>query len=481
MVSFVALVGIEILILVACAMLLSMDAMRHATTGHRMRFSSIFRQSVAWFWDWSAKWPWYSIWFALWITMQRLHEYAVALFCAVLAAFGLWSKLMHWKGLSSRLWRNVLKALGTCGILIVLAFACYITVDEKDEGRPWSHLSKPFHEFIEAYWTYTLPRWTQPHNGLLLLPKGWRTMGPFGTKQPTRPPSSGENAACGDDVNTCSVRVLIKWALEMATGIDDIYQRYGAKKEEITNQYYETPESERTGDSREGTAFLLEVEADRALNEYRNKYRANAHAYRVAMEKRIGPTAHDAEKDKLYEITDSQPLNTNGKVRFLSNWQVDNLPKIADDLRSLTARLPESSPQKRTPEDRGQYVCGLKSSERRLFAQALADAPAGSLALISIGDSRDTPSKDCYDLLPSLFPKDRWTVQYVGGGMTYINSDGQILDSRFTCFAKDEQSAPARALKSAFQAVDLRCDWSHPHSELMSSGDIGVLVNPMPH
>jgi hypothetical protein len=58
-------------------------------------------------------------------------------------------------------------------------------------------------------------------------------------------------------------------------------------------------------------------------------------------------------------------------------------------------------------EDRRQYVCGLQEYQRRLFSQALGEAPAGSLALIAVGDARDTPAKDCHDLLLSLFPSNK--------------------------------------------------------------------------
>lgn len=146
-----------------------------------------------------------------------------------------------------------------------------------------------------------------------------------------------------------------------------------------------------------------------------------------------------------------------------------------------TPELPPAPHKQKKTTAVTNYTCHMKLYQRRLFMQSMAEAPRGSIALIAIGDSSDTSSKDCYELLPSLFPKEEWTVRYTGGDKTTIQADDAVLDSPFTCFAKDTSGAAALTLKKALKAVNLQCDWTHPHSELMHSGDVGILINRIPN
>ena len=127
----------------------------------------------------------------------------------------------------------------------------------------------------------------------------------------------------------------------MADAIDNIYSACNAKARSATLDYTQLPKEQQTDLARDATRFQLDVIRDRALTEYRDKYRPQAHHYREVMERWIGPTAHDARAEKLYDISDIQTTNENGHTIFLSNFQLENLPEIAADLRSLALQLPD--------------------------------------------------------------------------------------------------------------------------------------------
>jgi hypothetical protein len=108
-----------------------------AKSRHDITMQWIRRQIVR-FWDWSARWKWYDLFFvggfALSIT---LHEYLFAVVCLILCAFSGTSIL--WHGEQTTLF---VKIAGSICICAALAFFIYVTVQEREQ-RDWSHLSRP--------------------------------------------------------------------------------------------------------------------------------------------------------------------------------------------------------------------------------------------------------------------------------------------------------------------------------------------------
>lgn len=142
-------------------------------------------------------------------------------------------------------------------------------------------------------------------------------------------------------LENCPPQKIKQWALGMADGIDAIYNSYKNDEREVIHAYNQRSDAEKAR-TKSGSEFELNAYKDMALNTYRKQYRANALPYRRAMERLIGPTAHDEQKEMVYDIYDANLTQVNGRTYFPYNWQIDNLPKIAADLRSLAMRLPDT-------------------------------------------------------------------------------------------------------------------------------------------
>jgi len=139
--------------------------------------------------------------------------------------------------------------------------------------------------------------------------------------------------------NSRSSNQVRKDALEIADAVDKIYADYQSSVAEAVRKYQQLPEPDRTPDAFEGLRFFREVEGNRTLQEYRDKYRSIAPVCRNDMEALLGPTAHDESKKRLYDISDKTSENNDGKIFFPSNSQLSYLPEIALDLRTLALRI----------------------------------------------------------------------------------------------------------------------------------------------
>jgi hypothetical protein len=110
------------------------------------------------FWHWSQHWQWYGILFGAYVAFVTLQEFAFGVVVLFLSAFGLFSKLMHWKGIAgSRFWTVLLKSFGSLVILGLFVMFTIITNGIQGDAAS-SHLETPAIHFVDSRWPIMPPR-----------------------------------------------------------------------------------------------------------------------------------------------------------------------------------------------------------------------------------------------------------------------------------------------------------------------------------
>ena len=86
------------------------------------------------FWQWSAKWPWYTALFCAALGVIAMGEYALSILFLFLSALGVFSKTFHSDKLA--IWSKIVASML---IWIVFAWFTY-SINAERNGKPWSHL-----------------------------------------------------------------------------------------------------------------------------------------------------------------------------------------------------------------------------------------------------------------------------------------------------------------------------------------------------
>ena len=99
-------------------------------------------RSIKGFWDWSARWPWFTVLFLTGFTVIVVSEYGLSIVFLLLASLAVFSKLLHWNTEKNSSGAGLLKVIGSVVIWLVFAWSAF-SVNEERGNKPWSHLQPP--------------------------------------------------------------------------------------------------------------------------------------------------------------------------------------------------------------------------------------------------------------------------------------------------------------------------------------------------